>query len=81
MQAFKFNIKISENGIINLPVTTPDLFGKNVELLILVPQNDKPKKIKKVSAKQFVTRWAGSLKDTDLDSDNAKYEYLSEKYK
>jgi hypothetical protein len=41
----------------------------------------KLKKTKKTSAKKFVSRWAGFLKDADIDSEKAKYEYLSEKYK
>ena len=54
--------------------------GKEVELLILVPKDDKLNKTKKVSTKPFIARWAGCLKDADFDPDNAKYEYLSEKH-
>ena len=80
MQAYKFNIKVSENGIISLPQARLDLYGKEVELLILVPKDDMLKKTKKVSTKPFIARWAGCLKDADFDPDNAKYEYLSEKH-
>ena len=77
MQAYKFDIKISEYGTIALPYAMPDLYGKEVELFI-VPKTGK---LKKTSAKEFVTRWAGFLKELNIDPDDAKYEYLSEKYK
>jgi len=80
MQAYKFDIKISDYGIIALPYAIPDLYGREVELFI-VPKAGRLKKTKKSSAKEFVTRWAGFLKELNLDPDEAKYEYLSEKYK
>ena len=63
MQAYKFDIKISESGTIFLPYVIPNLYGKEVELFI-VPKEENPKKTKKTSAKDFVSRWAGFLKDT-----------------
>ena len=80
MQAYKFDTKISENGAIFLPYFLPALYGKEVELFI-VPKKEEQKPIKKTSAKEFVTRWAGFLKDVNIDPENAKYEYLTEKYK
>jgi len=80
MQAYKFDIKISESGDIFLPYLMPDLYGRNVELFI-VPKEEKLKKAKKTSAKQFVFRWAGFLKDLKIAPEEAKYEYLSEKYR
>jgi hypothetical protein len=80
MQAFKFETEISENGTIFLPFIVPDLFGKEVEIFI-VPKEEKPMDIKKASAKNFVSRWAGFMKDKNIDFEKTKYEYLSEKYK
>jgi bifunctional DNA-binding transcriptional regulator/antitoxin component of YhaV-PrlF toxin-antitoxin module len=80
MQAYKFETKISEGGTISLPYAIPNLYGMEVELFI-VPKEVKPKIIKKASAKNFVSRWAGFLNDMNVDTENAKYEYLSEKYK
>ena len=80
MQAYKFDIKISESGNIFLPYVVPNLYGREVELFI-VPKEGNPNKIKTASAKNFVSRWAGFLKDTNIDPEKAKYEYLSEKYK
>jgi len=80
MQAYKFDIKVSESGTIFLPYFVPSLHGKEVELFI-VPKEEKSKKTKEVSAKNFVSRWVGFLKDTNINPDEAKYEYLSEKYR
>ena len=80
MQAFKYDIRISENGTIFLPFVLPNLCGKEVELFI-VPKEEKPIKTKEASAKKFVTRWAGFLNENNFDPEKAKYEYLSEKYK
>ena len=80
MQAYKFDTKVSEVGAILLPYAIPDLYGREVELFI-VPKKEESKKPQKTSAKKFVTKWAGFLKDADIDIEKAKYEYLSEKYK
>jgi len=80
MQAYKFDTKVSEVGAITLPYAIPDLYGREVELFI-VPKKEKSKKPQKASAKKFVIKWAGFLKDADIDPEKAKYEYLSEKYK
>jgi hypothetical protein len=80
MQAYKFDTKITEAGTIFLPYTVPDLYGMDVELFI-VPKKENPKKTRKTGAKEFVSRWAGFLKNADIDPDKARYEYLSEKYK
>ena len=77
MQAYKFDIKISEAGAILLPRVIPALYGKEVELFIVPKEN----KSKQASAKKFVSRWAGFLKGANIDAENTKYEYLSEKYK
>ena len=79
MQAYKFDIRISENGMISLPPTIPNLCGREVELFIVVPQKEKPQKKEQLSATEFATRWAGFLKD--VNPEKTKYEYLSEKYK
>ena len=80
MQAYKFDTKVSERGDIFLPYAIPYLCGREVELFI-VPKEDKPKTANISSAKSFVFRWAGFLKDANFDPDKAKYEYLTEKYK
>jgi hypothetical protein len=43
MQAYKFDAKISEAGIVLLPYVMPNLYGREVELFI-VPKEKEPKK-------------------------------------
>ena len=81
MQTYKFDIKISESGLISLPYTMPNLYGKEVELFIVVPQEKKQERIKQTKAQEFVLKWAGFLKEENPDLDRVKYEYLTEKYK
>ena len=81
MQTYRFDTKVSENGIISLPYNMPNLYGREVELFIVVPQEEKSEKTEKARAQEFVARWAGFLKDENLNLENAKYEYLSEKYR
>ncbi len=80
MQAYKFNTRISNRGVISLPFV-PDLFDKEVELII-VPKVAKAKKTtgKSKKARAFVNKWAGFL-NTDKSSDDLKSQYLTEKYK
>jgi len=76
MQAYKFDIKISESGTISLPYVLPNLYGRDVELFIVpkeIPQTPIIP-IKKASAKRFVARWAGFLKDANIDPEKVKYE-------
>ena len=80
MQAYKFDIRISEGGSILLPLSMPDLYGKEVELFI-IPKDERPQIKKQASAKHFVDRWAGFLKDTRIDPEREKFDYLSDKYK
>ncbi|MCL2072692.1 MAG: hypothetical protein FWH18_02130 [Marinilabiliaceae bacterium] len=80
MQAYKFDTKVSENGAIFLPYLIPNLYGREVELFI-IHKEEKSKATKETSAKNFVSRWAGFLKGMNIDTEDAKYNYLSEKYK
>lgn len=75
MRAYKFITKISENGTIQIPFK-PGLYSKEVEIIILPKPTKKKKGLK---ATDFVNKWAGFLKNTDTD--NSKYNYLTEKYK
>ena len=80
-QTYRFDIKVPENGIISLPYTVPNLYGREVKLFIVVPQEEKQEKITETKAQEFVSRWAGFLKTENMDFKEAKYEYLSEKYR
>jgi len=71
MQTYRFDTKISENGIISLPYTMPSLYGKEVKLFITVLQED-TERIKKTKAQEFVVRWAGFLKKGNKTLKNEK---------
>ena len=81
MQTYRFDTRISENGIISLPQTRPDLYGKEVELFIIIPKEEKSVKKEKTCASEFVSRWAGVFENENFNFENAKYEYLLEKYR
>lgn len=74
MKAYRFITKISEKGTIQLP-NYPNLFDKEVEVIILPKHKSKEGKMK---AEEFVDKWAGFL--SDKDTNQAKYRYLSKKY-
>jgi len=75
MKAYKFITKISGNGTIQIPYS-PSLFNKEVEIIIVPKLTKRNKELK---ATEFVKKWAGFLKNTDID--NSRYDYLTEKYK
>lgn len=75
MKAYRFATNVSEQGTIQVPYN-PALFEGEVEVVIL----PKSKSLKdKMKASQFIKKWGGFL--TDNDTDRAKHDYLSEKYK
>jgi hypothetical protein len=47
MQAYKFDTRISENGVISLPIE-PKLFNKEVEVIILLKVAEKENSNKKI---------------------------------
>ena len=81
MHAYKFDVTISENGTIFLPYVMPTLNGREAELFVVPKKEEKSKIEKKASARKFVDKWSGFLKDANIDPEKAKYEYLAEKYK
>lgn len=75
MRAYKFKTRISEKGIIQIPID-PKLYNKEVEITIVPKFSQRKRQLK---ATDFVNKWAGFLKNDDID--DIKYDYLSEKYK
>jgi hypothetical protein len=76
---YKFDTKISNEGIISLPFE-PQLFNMDVELII-VPKEKTIRKKDKYTALDFLKEWSGAFKDNDDEINDARYEYLMEKYK
>lgn len=75
MRAIKFETRISPTGSIQLPLET-NLIGREVEVTIL-PKAEESLHLNKAS--EFIKKWGGFLKSEDADQ--AKFEYLSKKYK
>lgn len=76
MEAHKFRTKVSENGTIIIP----DHFNvknKEVEVIILNEAKGIPATTK-ITGKEFVSKYAGMLRD--VDADQARWEYLKEKH-
>jgi len=75
MQAYRYETRITKNGLIQIPLSN-QLFDKEVEIIILPKQKQKTARL---SSSDFVNKWTGFLKDSNTDE--VKYQYLSEKYK
>jgi hypothetical protein len=79
MQAYRFETKISKDGNIQIP-SYNHLIDKDVEVIIL---SKSVSKTKRNGVVKFLNKWSGFLKspDTDIEIEDAKYQYISEKYK
>lgn len=75
MKTLRFRTKISKSGIIHLPKNS-SLNDKEVDVIIISKTQGSRKTI---NAKEFIEKWAGFLKP--LESKDAKFDYLMEKYK
>jgi hypothetical protein len=79
MQAYKFDTRITKDGIISLPFV-PMLFDKEVEIIIL-PKTKIRETKHKITPSEFVRKWSGVIKDIpENDTDDLRYEYLRKKY-
>ena len=76
METYKFKAKVSENGTIVVPDRF-DIKNKEVEVIILDEVIGLPI-TKKMTGKEFVSKYAGILKG--VDADQAKWEYLKDKH-
>ena len=75
MQVYRFDTHISQNGVIQLP-TNQQLSDRDVEIIILTKPEIKPNK---KSSADFINKWTGFLTDTNVEE--ARIQYLSEKYR
>ena len=75
MQSYRFETRITKNGLIQIPLSN-QLFDKEVEIIILPKQKQKTTRL---SSSDFINKWTGFLKDSNAD--DLKFQYLSEKYK
>jgi hypothetical protein len=74
MLAYKFETRISKNGVIQLPIIK-HLIYKDVEIIILTKQDLKSNK---TASADFIKKWAGFL--TNANFEDSKFQYLSEKH-
>lgn len=64
MRSYKFKTRISKDGTIQIP-HTPSLFNKEVEITIVPKTKENEKRL---SAEDFVKKWAGFLISPETDS-------------
>ena len=76
MNAYKFETKILKDGLIKIPEFSG--YENQVVEIFIIPKKDK-KVNEKITAEEFINKWAGFL--SQKNTDKTKYEYLSDKYK
>jgi hypothetical protein len=81
MQAYKFDARISKDGVITLPFE-PALFNREVEIIIMPKMSVKKSNKKGLSMSDFIEKWSGAFKDLPAeDASDLRYEYLRKKYR
>jgi hypothetical protein len=77
MREYRFNTRISDNGIFSLPIE-PILYNTDVEVIIL-PQ--KKKHVEEIHRnKNDFKKWADAFTVSSVNDEDAIYESLKEKY-
>lgn len=77
MEAYKFEVMVQENGIIEIPEIS-QFANQKVEILIMVKPKAEIKTDPEKTVEKFLDKWRGRLKDVDPDA--LKLQYLQEKY-
>lgn len=77
MEAYKFEVIIQENGIIQIPEIS-GLAKRAVEVLIIVKPQAESETVPSQSFDAFLKKWSGIIKG--VDPDDLKAHYLQEKY-
>ena len=77
MEAYKFEVKVQEKGIIEIPEIA-QFANQEVEIFIMVKPTEEVKIPLKQHVDQFLDKWRGLLKG--FDADELKLQYLQEKY-
>ncbi len=82
LHAYKFETVVPENGMIEIPYFKSHV-NEEIEVFIVIkkpPKNKQTKQAKpRLTAEEFIEKWAGAFSVFDVN--DAKYEYLMEKYK
>ena len=77
MEAYKFDVTVQENGIIQIPEISK-FVNREVEIFIMLKPEQALKIEKQQTLDQFLDKWRGALQG--LDVDDLKAQYLQEKY-
>ncbi|MDR1738095.1 MAG: hypothetical protein LBR66_04650 [Candidatus Symbiothrix sp.] len=86
MNAYRFNTRISERGVIALPRIPRSLHNIDAEIVILPlrKQDTSKSESKRYSAMDFVSDFSGIVRGkeniSDEELDTLKYEYLNSKH-
>jgi hypothetical protein len=79
MEAYKFETTVSENGTIQLPEASK-FANRKIEVSIVIKQQiGQENTTNEQTPEQFTDKWRGFLKG--INPDDAKFCYLSEKFK
>ncbi len=78
MEVYKFDTRVMEKGIIQIPEIAK-LANKKIEIFIVVKQKPQEPEKKEKSLAHFLDQWQGFLKG--FDADDLRLQYLQEKYK
>ncbi len=78
MEAYRFETKIPENGIIQVP-NFQELKDKNVEVVLLVKKSQIEKQSKEKEAQEFLDKWFGFF--SEIDTDDVRYNAIIGKSK
>ena len=73
MEAYKFEVKVQENGIIEIPEIS-QFANEEVEIFIIVKPKSKTKIAPNQAVEHFLDKWSGLLKD--VAPDELKLQYL-----
>lgn len=77
MEAYKFEVTVQENGIIEIPEIS-QFANQEVEIFIMVKAKAENKPDLEKNVDRFLDKWRGALKGVDPDA--LKLQYLREKY-
>ncbi|HMQ53255.1 MAG TPA: hypothetical protein PKE64_25205 [Anaerolineae bacterium] len=77
MEAYKFEVKVQENGIIEIPEISR-FANQEVEIFIMLKPKTKIETTREKAVEKFLDKWQGFLKGGDPDE--LKGQYLQEKY-
>jgi len=76
MEAYKFETRILERGILEIPQLSY-FSERDVEVLVLL-KKDKSQNKKSSSIENFISKWAGTF-SIDSREEDIKYDYLMDK--